>query len=444
MTKRESLNEKSYEGNPHVRFDELEAAAATPRHGSLLYKTRIILSTLVALTVALGANASSITINSVTQRWPWNNKLDITYTITDGQTLTSTGNDVYMRIVFNAKFGEKECVIDGVYDVGASANSGTHTVTWTPPSDFKVKASDCTMTATLYSADNPSGDDYMIIDLGTGKISFEGLLYSQELSNQRYTENTSGKEGQNVYKTDKLVLRKVPHGGPYYTVEKGSPGWTTEYDFYVGIFQVTRGQYNTYIPSKDWSYSRLDGQKGLYKPADKLGYSLLRASVTDPTAAIPALDSLTEKETSFLQILNCKTGNRYGFDLPTLNMSEIANRAGTSTTYSWGDDSSVASQYAQFSSTHGNSTTEVGVLLPNNWGIYDTQGNLGELCLDDNSSGSIADLPNAFTPRWAEGPKRMYRNGNSHGDPLKDSSATGSYDTTDVNWLSFRVYCIMK
>ena len=40
MTKREALNGKPYAGNPHVRFDEGEAAStATSRRGSLLYKT---------------------------------------------------------------------------------------------------------------------------------------------------------------------------------------------------------------------------------------------------------------------------------------------------------------------------------------------------------------------------------------------------------------------
>ena len=39
MTKREALNGKPYAGNPHVRFDEGEAAStATSRRGSLLYK----------------------------------------------------------------------------------------------------------------------------------------------------------------------------------------------------------------------------------------------------------------------------------------------------------------------------------------------------------------------------------------------------------------------
>ena len=46
-----------------------------------------ILAAAIAASVALPmvANASSITIDSVQQRWPWNNKVDITYTVTDGQ-----------------------------------------------------------------------------------------------------------------------------------------------------------------------------------------------------------------------------------------------------------------------------------------------------------------------------------------------------------------------
>ena len=49
MTGRESLNGKPYAGNPHVRFDEGEAAStATSKRGSLLYiKLLVFLSFLV-------------------------------------------------------------------------------------------------------------------------------------------------------------------------------------------------------------------------------------------------------------------------------------------------------------------------------------------------------------------------------------------------------------
>ena len=86
---------------------------------------------------ATAANAASVTINSVQQRWPWNNKVDITYTVTDGQTLASDGSGVFYRLVFNYNIGGVTGTIDGVHDIGASANTGTHTVTWTPPADLR-------------------------------------------------------------------------------------------------------------------------------------------------------------------------------------------------------------------------------------------------------------------------------------------------------------------
>ena len=55
MTTGKALNGKPYAGNPHVRFDEGEvASAATPRRGSLLYKSfaRITLVSSLAFAAA--------------------------------------------------------------------------------------------------------------------------------------------------------------------------------------------------------------------------------------------------------------------------------------------------------------------------------------------------------------------------------------------------------
>ncbi|MBQ6328017.1 MAG: hypothetical protein IJI35_03300, partial [Kiritimatiellae bacterium] len=198
----------------------------------------------MATVFAYGVNASpGVTVDSVIQRWPWNNKVDITYTVTDGQDVEA---GVYCRLVFNANINGETYVIDGVTNVGASASSGTHTITWNPPSG--VKTANCSMTATLLAADNPSGDDYMVVDLDTGKITYEGLLASQSASNDRY--NTA------AYKTDKLVLRKIPRtaDGPcptgYRTGDNGSDfvarnsqaNWVTYKDYYIGVFPVTQWQ----------------------------------------------------------------------------------------------------------------------------------------------------------------------------------------------------------
>ena len=58
MTKREALNGKPYAGNPHVRFDEGEAAStATSRRGSLLYKKLLLVACIFALHVMIAGAA---------------------------------------------------------------------------------------------------------------------------------------------------------------------------------------------------------------------------------------------------------------------------------------------------------------------------------------------------------------------------------------------------
>ena len=78
---------------------------------------------------------SSIAIDSVAQRWPWNNKVDITYTVTDGQ---SREGGVYAGVDFTVAIpGVGTRVVHG-YEIGASAETGgegsrQHVATWTAP-----------------------------------------------------------------------------------------------------------------------------------------------------------------------------------------------------------------------------------------------------------------------------------------------------------------------
>ena len=75
---------------------------------------------LAGLFIAGSAAAiPSITVDSVVQRWPWNNKVDITYTIAgDG------GQDVkasqYCKVVFTATVNGTDYVLDGARDIVAS------------------------------------------------------------------------------------------------------------------------------------------------------------------------------------------------------------------------------------------------------------------------------------------------------------------------------------
>ena len=410
---------------------------------------RVLFAAAVTAVMSLSSGAATtITVDSVVQRWPWNNKVDITYTVAGGQDLA---NGAFRRIVFTTVIGGVTYTIDGVHDVGASANTGTHTVTWTLPGG--VKSDGCTMSAAVYAADAPSGDDYLVVDLDANDpataVSYEGLLATQADSNARYNAD--------AYKTGKLVLRKVPAGGPYPTGDSANYAsgnnantartWNTARSYYIGVFPVTQAQYKK-LGLSNPSSKTLDiaGNTTLHRPVESVSWAALRGQV-DPTLPIPAVESSTG---TFFQRLNFKTG-RY-FDLPTEVMFEIAERAGVSTVYWWGSE--AATDYVVSSDDDltdngagkGKSTVAVGSKKANPWGLYDMQGNVLEWCLDDKVNGDMAARPDAFTPAWESGSNRRQRGAGtgrlaSDNAVFRASYRANAGEAAD-GWLGFRVSLI--
>ena len=370
--------------------------------------------------IAGGASASTITIESVAQRWPWNNKLDITYLVDGGQV-----GSAYARIEFTATIAGRQYTFTSG-DIGASAADGRHTATWTIPSG--LRASGCTVKADLVASDVPSGNDYMIVDLTSGAVTYEGLFADQNDSNSRY--NTD------IYKTSKLVLRKIPAGGPYPTGNSDKWGsrcywpdtnmcnsptnWTTSCDYYMGIFELTQAQYVKICGATAFSASVGDKNPANGNNDKFVTYFALRGDHTAPTDKIP---SVTSDTGTFFQRLNFKTG--LYFDLPTDVMWEIAARAGATTVYSWGEDTTDnLEKYVVL-----NSVKEVGTKLPNNWGIYDTTGNVDEICRDDNSQRNIPNATSPFAAAWLgewgdwnSGRYRMSRRGGATGSSVDDAN----------------------
>ena len=363
---------------------------------------RLMLAAVVAVGSVLVASADSIRVDSVIQRWPWSNKTDITYTVDGGQDVAA---GVFCRIVFNATIDGQTYVIDGVTNVGANASSGTHTVTWTPPEGLRTD--NCSMTATLLSATRPSGNDYMIVNLQTGAISYEGLLATQSLSNERY--NTA------LYKTTNMVFRKIartvdssyPNG--YQTgysdsdIKNNSPtNWVTYKDYYIGIFPVTQAQYKEVKGSNPSGFKSDDSTRpwgmdyAVYRPVETVSWNDLRGTDVAATNA--------PKSSAFLGLFNTLTANASGvtgFDLPTEVMFEIAQRAGNTGAYSWSGTEYTRADCCIEGSNSGSHTCMVGVRQPNGWGLYDTAGNVMEICLDDTSLVDMKDAPDPWTPAWS-------------------------------------------
>ena len=409
-----------------------------------------LLMMIGAATLAAGANASSITIDSVAQRWPFNNKLDITYTVDGGQ---DAANGLFCRVVFTASVDNVAYEIDG-RKIGANASDGRHTATWTLPDG--LKASNCTMTAALLGAENPSGDDYMIVDLSSGDVTFEGLLGTgtagQEASNARYNTDT--------YKTTKMALRRVPRWADRAALPNASAlpsagyqtgftedlnasypntptNWTTSADFYIAVFPVTSQQYATMI-----SYG-----SGDRKPRVNVHWNGIRGGDATEEVAPSATGSALAR-------LNKKTSDAAGmtgFDLPTEAMYEIAARAGNTTKFFWGG---TWGTYIDTYTIHDASTTaDVGSKAANLWGLYDVAGNVWEICLDRIDAGDdLAGRADALALHVSESGYCAVRGGGYYKNGSSDRNAstfTASYrNQSDVGagsgGIGFRVAYIVK
>ena len=417
--------------------------------------TTAAISAAMAL-FAAGAFAATVKIDSVTQRWPWNNKVDIKYTVNGAGNLASFE---YSKIIFTANIDGVVHTIDGALDVIASVKDGQHTVTWTN-APAGVKSDACKLSAALYRTTG----DYMVIDLDTGAYAFDSLAAGDTAtaiptaSNARY--NTD------IWKTDRMVLRRVPKwtaesaytdGYPTgdnanYASSNSARTWKTDKDYFIGVFMVTQYQYNKIVgsnPSSGGNQVDREGDSHWLRPVDQVKWNVLRAT-TSSSATIPEIQSMSGN--SFFQRLKCLTGNALAFDLPTEVMFEIAARAGATTTYYWGS-TLVASKFVCYENSRLDGTARsvhVGSKDSNNWGLFDMTGNVWDFCRDDSGLANLADAPDPWTPYDNASASVVmhgagdYGSWSSNGNGPKASVRPAVSKTTGLNLRGFRVSVIMQ
>lgn len=183
-------------------------------------------------------------------------------------------------------------------------------------------------------------------------------------------------------------------------------------DFYMGKYEVTNAQYAEFLNARKISgdgvkdYGTVQGEvkdygtQNLFRVYGKNGHDEYRTPRWNTeTQMWECHDFIANRPMSFVTWYGALAYAQWaGGTLPTEAQWEYACRAGTTTTYFFGDDFSKLGDYAVYFINriiieNTSTTAEVGTKLPNPWGLYDMLGNTPEWCLDtwDNMSGYPAE-----------------------------------------------------
>lgn len=121
--------------------------------------------------------------------------------------------------------------------------------------------------------------------------------------------------------------------------------------------------------------------------------------------------------------------------LPTEAEWEYIARAGTTTTYSFGNDPQDLGDYAWFTGNAAGNDPPVGAKKPNPWGLYDVHGYLWEWCLDPGHE-DYQGAPDDGRPWIAGGDEklRVIRGGSwkDRAELLTSSVRAGAFRSSDA------------
>lgn len=316
-----------------------------------------LLNTLLALCSTFAGFAATTPVVSdvmARQRYPWNGLVDISYTIS-GDIATM----VNPSIAIMAKDSKSGCTyLASTFEKVPSLAAGTHVATWNPNADgLKINSTDVTFTVSL----SDKASLYCLIDISGGSSATKyPVMYLNEVPSGGWTES---------HKKNYIVLRYCP-AGTY--MMQGQRKVTLTKPFYMGVFEVTQGQYKNVMGNS----SRFWNMTGDYYPM-AAAYSAIRGANNWPSSTAVGANSFVGK-------LMAKTSPKLsGIDLPTEAQWEYACRAGTVGELSSGKGLNPVNVKEVAGVYEGSIKTDVvGSHKANPWGLYDMHGNAPEMCLD--------------------------------------------------------------
>ena len=383
-------------------------------------------SAMLALALAPAALFADPSVERVIvrQQWPWSTDVKVEYSLSG----VDASNPVNISVkAFNGEVELPSANLDAAITgdrYGITDPVGTLTID--PVAAFgteQVAIGNFSVQLTLASAANMNDVIYKIVNL-TSPYTVTNVTRKDLMNGKWGRIATSFSEidpsfstslddvliwldvTNDVYKTSKMVFRRIPAAGKSFQFQKGITAATNAYytagqgikvsfakDYYIGVFEVTQRQFRNmsttftldkfYLTNDDYRWTR---------PADSVKWWW--EDNTYPAATGSTYGSA---------IYALRQRAKLNINLPTEAMWEYACRAGTDT-YKYSGEAGTLTSYdsEKFAplavralgwNGYNNAspdrncdtkygTLPVGSLKPNAWGLYDMLGNLHEWCSD--------------------------------------------------------------
>ena len=388
--------------------------------------------TMAILAVFGIAADAEVTISEVTarQRWPWNNLVDVDF------TLSETAGEVYRVNLFAKSTTSDKTLPASTYACEPIARAGSNRITWDFGADYPgFKSNDMKFGVSVACYTESSTPLYMVIDLSGGPDAAKYPV--------RYTmnapEHIQGATGEKCQTTE-LWLRRVrrPSGsvvfGNWYKDDwDGSFYGTMSRDYWLGVFEVTQKQFELVMGANPSYFTNPVGNGS--RPVDRISVQDDLIATEKNPRHYPEVNMDSNR---FFGKINIKAGLK--LTLPSSIEWEWATSAGRTSIYGSWYSSDVASimRYSG-NSNMGNvaedsgldtGTAAVGSYAPNAWGFYDLHGNVAEwMCESRNkwTNEGIAWYLEAY--RTEKGDDSL---GKSQENPIVD------YDGENLDGAYFR------